>query len=56
MLYRIDYIDLDDTPKYGYIEAVSPYWAQLQFNNDYDLEVIDVTEFKGILGENDVLL
>ena len=56
MLYRIDYRDLDDTPLYGYIEAVSPYWAHLQFANDYDLEVTDITEFKGQLNDDDVLL
>lgn len=56
MLYRIDFLDNDDTPLFGYIEAVSPYWARLQFENEYPFEIVGAEEYRGDIDEDAILL
>ena len=56
MTYKIDFLTDDDTPLYGYMMAVSPYWARLQFENEYPFEITNIEEYSGDLGEEDIIL
>lgn len=56
MIYRIDFLDDDNNPQHGYLGAVSSYWATLQFNEGYDFEITDVTEWYGEIDDEAIPL